>query len=89
MPLPENATTITVYKDDRQRLTMLFGTPTHDAFRRVMETKCSHPEDQRQYTTALIPADGGALMEGQPAPRIYNVYRCALCSRFVLPGIDV
>ena len=87
--MEEGTTTIKVYRDDKERMFRLFGGPTHDAFRRVMETKCSHPDEAREYTTALIPAQGEAMSEGQPVAQVYSVYRCKLCSRFVVPGIPV
>jgi len=87
--MPEGATTITVFKDDRAKLEELYGTPTHAAFRRVLERRCPHPDEQRQYTTALIPAPAEGFVEGGPQPQVYSAYRCALCGRFVVPGMPL
>ena len=65
-------TTIKVYKQDKERLTSLFGTPTHEAFNKLMD-KCPHPEEHRQYTTAWIKDQSNS----------FGGFYCRVCKSYI------
>lgn len=75
---------IKVYPEDKKKLRELYGKPTHDAFRVLINTQCPHPEIGRQYLSVEIPGFGTeTLREGLTVTKAG--YYCPKCRSYIFP----
>ncbi len=82
-------TTIQVYRKDKEVLESRYGKPMQMAVRKalfVSDGGCLHPENQRDYTTAIVRAyePGEPLAENEKQATLAGFY-CRKCKRYVFP----
>lgn len=80
----EKVTTMKAYEKDVAKLLKMYGPGQPRAFRLALaKSPCEHPEGERRYTTALIPAPGEDAITKYA--RMVSGFRCMACGKYVFP----
>jgi hypothetical protein len=87
--MAEELTTARILREDQQAIEARFGKPTYRGLHKLLqavEDRCEHPEDQRDYTTALVNGSnpGAALNVANYTLKLAG-FRCRTCGRYIFP----
>lgn len=77
-------TNIRIYRADKAVLDQ-FGGFTHEAFRKLTQSTCNHPEEQRSYVTGVLPIPGEQAVSLRSADKHVQVagFFCQACNMYI------